>query len=513
MIRNNFSWFQDRARMVWESDPGKSLLVIVPKGCNENTTSNNIEKYVQNNFILQLGDEEFVHKVFKITADTNESSDHFINNFIKLFEKCLGKRSSAHDEEYLSDKIEAAIDELNNQNIHPILLVNRFHSFASIQDRALTSTLGKLREMEHDKKLTSIVISPINYDVLRREMANNPGAESPFINSPYGDNHEKIIIEPLTKDDFISYATGRGINQLDAEFLYSLGGGPDDVYENLVKNKKLGVDNFVQVCAEECASVFEKFFKNCELSGKNDLLNRLAQNSLNNRDQAYLASIDLKNFIIHSKDQSSYKITSQIMKEHILTKTLLAESDNILSVFDKSVETLVAMDENQEIEFKSSLLGTKKLDEKGNQESKHLGTTIALKEITGFLNSNDGVLLIGVIDGKNTTSGKPQISGIDSEMHAHNMTHDEYKLHISQLIQNGVGATAGDLISVTLKTINNKTVCRIHIKKSPEAVYLKKLKGMGDLHRDAGNYIRRDSSTEIIPADEWIKWVKQKFEQ
>ena len=512
MIRNNFSWFQDRARMVWESDPGKSLLVIVPKGCNENTTSKNIEKYVENNFVLQPGDEGFVHKVFKITADTNESSDHFVNNVIRLFEKCLGKHSSAHDEEYLSDKIEAAIDELNNQNIHPILLVNRFHSFASIQDKALTSTLGKLREMEHDKKLTSIIISPINYDVLRREMAANPSDESPFINSPYGDNHEKIIIEPITKDDFISYATGRGINQSDADFLYSIGGGPDTVYEKLVQNKKLGIENLVPVCAKECASVFEKFFKNCELNNKNDLLRRLAQNSLNNTDSAYLASIDLKNFIIYSEDQSSYKITSQIMKEHILTKTLLEVSDNTLSVFDEAVETLVARDENQEIEYKSSVLGTKKLDENGNQESKYLGQYNALKVITGFLNSNDGVLLIGVIDGQDTATGKPQISGIDPEMHAHGKTNDSYLLSMSLLINNGVGATAGDLTNVTLETINNKTVCRIHIKKSPKPVYLKSLTGMGGFYKAPGNYIRRGSSTEIILADEWEKWLKQKFE-
>ena len=511
MIRRNFSWFHNRAKVVWENNPGQSLLVIVPNGCDENLATNQIEKYVQDNFNLCAEDGAFEHKIFKITPDSVESSEHFVNNIVRAFEKCLGKPSEAHGEEYLSNKIETAVDELNNQNIHPILLIKRFISFARIQDKALTSTLGKLREMEHDKKLTSIIISPINYHVLRQKMANDPRGVLPFINSPYGDNHEKIIIEPIVKEDFISFAVERGIDLVDAESLYSIGGGLDLVYENLVKNQDLGQEALMSTCVNECHKIFERFFADCELSNRVGLLNRLAQNVLTNNDIAYLNSTDLTNFIIHLEDQLGYQISSPIMKDTILTKILLNNSDVPLHVFDMAIKTLLATKENQEIEFKPYFLETKRQNNAGKMQTQAELDLIILKEITGFMNANDGVLLIGVLDGQNTKSKNDEIIGIDDEMLFNDCTRDEYELKITERCINAFGAASAGLITPKLEIVDGKTVCRIEIKKSPEPIYLKKpKKGWGDLKGD-GNYVRRDSTSRLFDPRDWQDHCRQNF--
>ena len=512
MIRSNFELFQNRTKIIWKSEPGRSLLVIIPSGCNETITANHITECVQDNFILPSGNEGFSQKVFKITPDTNQSTEHFVSNVISDSEKCLGKTSSAHEEDWLQDKIKIAVDELNNQNIHPIFLVKRFQSFASIYDDSLATILGALREMEHEKKLTSIILSPISYDNLRREMAENPENLSQFINSPYGDNHEKIIIEPIVKDDFISFATEAGISDLDAQSLYSIGGGPDIVYEKLVQNKLLGVENLVQACVTDCGPTFQKFFKDCGLSNKNELLSRLAQNSLIQTDLNFLGSIDLRNFIINSEGQSGYQITSKIMQDHILTKTLLEQPESERCVFDLPVKTMVSIRENHEIEFKPGAFGTKRKNENGDVQSKYELNYIVLEEVAGFLNTNDGVLLLGVSDAQNNASGNDEIIGIDDEMHAHQMDNDKYLRNLDRVMSNGFGeATAIELITSSIDIVDDMKVCRIHVKKSRDPVYIKKINSWKKYYVPPANYVRKGSSTEMIDAEEWLKHCCNNF--
>ena len=114
MIRSNFDMFQNRTKIIWRSEPGRSLLVIIPSGCNETITANHITECVQDNFILPSGNEGSSQKIFKITPDTNQSTEHFVSNVISDSEKCLGKTSSAHEEDWLQDKIKIAVSILVN---------------------------------------------------------------------------------------------------------------------------------------------------------------------------------------------------------------------------------------------------------------------------------------------------------------------------------------------------------------------------------------------------------------
>lgn len=513
MIRNDFKWFTDRAEVAWRIEPGRSLLIIIPNGCDDILIGEQIEKYIQHSFILPPRNEDSIQKVFKITTDINKSTEHFVDSIIMHSEKLLGKTSSAHHKDEACEKIEIAIDELNIQNIHPVFLIKRFHSFASIHDDSLAGVLATLREMEHVKKLTSIILSPINYDLLRKKMAENPEGASPFLNSAYGDNHDKIVIAPVEKDDFILFAKRCGISDVDAQSLYSIGGGPDIVYEKLVQNKMLGVENLVRACVTDCGPFFQKFFKDCGLNNKKDLLNRLAKSKLNTTDAAFLAAIDLRRFLISSEDQLGFRITSKIIEEHILTKTLLEEPEVVFSVFDLAAKTLIEIDEGQEIEFKPGAFGINKLNEDGTQESKYKHNYIVLEELASFLNTNDGVLLLGILDRKNTDSGEHEIIGIDGELDAHKKmtSHDDYLLSITQMTIDGFGHTTANLISSEIEIADGKALCRIHVKKSPEPVVIRKVRNWSQFFKAPANYVRNGSRSNMLDAEEWRKHCNQFF--
>jgi hypothetical protein len=51
-------------------------------------------------------------------------------------------------------------------------------------------------------------------------------SDLPFVNSAYGDNHDRAIMKPLTREDFVEAAVSRGLNSSVANKLYAIGGVP-----------------------------------------------------------------------------------------------------------------------------------------------------------------------------------------------------------------------------------------------------------------------------------------------
>ncbi|WP_160320279.1 hypothetical protein, partial [Rhizobium ecuadorense] len=108
------------------------------------------------------------------------------------------------------DWIENIVAATQSDGSHPVLIINRFHSFAAIADDNLLSVLSTLRQLEHDGNLTTIAISPITYQALRRELAEK--GQFPFVNSAYGDNHDETVMPPLTRNEFVAAATRAGLS-------------------------------------------------------------------------------------------------------------------------------------------------------------------------------------------------------------------------------------------------------------------------------------------------------------
>ena len=505
MINRGIKWFEERASFIWKNDPAKSILTIVPHGYDADEVAYKITSFIEENFVMRSGDENYTRVVLPIIPDRNASAKQFVDNIIKLSEKRLERESSARSEEDLHEKMEAAFGDLLNNKIYPILLIKRFHSFTRINDRLLLPILGHLRELERENKVTSIVISPMNYDVIRNKLQENPGQTYPFLNSPYGDNHERVVAEPLQNNDFIKYANSLGICEGVANDLFSICGGPDKIYEVLISKKLYGTGSLIDDCLDECSPILKKLLTHCEIDGNSGVLTRLANGELSGGDVAHLKSKDLRNFLLKQKSENSFECSSEILQKFILSRLQKIKRP----IFERSIKELLVIDENQEIEFKETFFNPTKLDENGKNIKNDIIKLAAIKEITGFLNSNDGTLVIGVADGKNTETKKPEIRGIEVDNYSGD--DDKYCRDINTLIKNSLGQTAASFVNVRVETIDGKKLCRINCKKSSEPVYCS-FNGKGATSTKDVAYVRTNADTEQPKSHKaWHDWLKKYF--
>jgi predicted HTH transcriptional regulator len=122
---------------------------------------------------------------------------------------------------------------------------------------------------------------------------------------------------------------------------------------------------------------------------------------------------------------------------------------------------LVKSGETDTIEFKSSLIW----DYKKKQPNKLMGIIIA-RAISSFMNSEGGIILIGVDNDKN-------ILGIDKDLSQLDGSYDNFELHLTNVVNNCLGKVNRPLISPRFDEIVGKKIAVIFVKKSPRPVYLK----------------------------------------
>ena len=162
---------------------------------------------------------------------------------------------------------------------------------------------------------------------------------------------------------------------------------------------------------------------------------------------------------------------------------------------DKSITEIIEQGEGKEIEFKSSLRYC--LREK--KPMPHIEHS-AFKNIAAFLNTDGGVLLIGVEDDLNIigidTTDYPTFKGGDKK--------DEFLKHFDNLLEKFLGNDFNALVDVKIETISNREVAKICVKKkAPEPVFLYQ-KGKPDAF-----YIRRNASVKELTAQEMLRYTKE----
>jgi hypothetical protein len=185
------------------------------------------------------------------------------------------EKSEIKLDDYPSNVLEALIEEADKKGIYPILIIERFHAFVRIADDHLLSVLSALRTHENNKMITTIALSPIDYDTIRRRMP----PDLPFVNSVYGDNHDVAIMTPLPRSDFINAAISRGLSSATAHKLYNIGGGPDAVYRALIDVACESVSDIIEGCLMRLRETIIRFFEYSlgERSyDRDELLRRLA---------------------------------------------------------------------------------------------------------------------------------------------------------------------------------------------------------------------------------------------
>lgn len=117
--------------------------------------------------------------------------------------------------------------------------------------------------------------------------------------------------------------------------------------------------------------------------------------------------------------------------------------------------------ENMNKEFKSSF----QWDISHNQQNpdERLKT---LKTIVAFLNSEGGVLFIGVNDDRT-------VRGLEEDLKLFKGSEDKFQLQIRDLISDRIGAEFSHLIKTRCESLQGKSVCVIEVEKAIEPAFLK----------------------------------------
>ncbi|HEX9989553.1 MAG TPA: DUF262 domain-containing protein [Chloroflexia bacterium] len=144
----------------------------------------------------------------------------------------------------------------------------------------------------------------------------------------------------------------------------------------------------------------------------------------------------------------------------------------------QSLEELIAAGESPTLELKSSL----RWDLRTNQVNTDLQKVIA-KTVAGLMNSEGGILLIGVAD-------DGTILGIENDLKTLKPPdRDRFHLVLRQLIVDYLGAEFSMYIQVSFREHNDMMVCQVRVDPSPKPVYLAD-KGATEFYIRAGNTTR-----------------------
>ena len=205
-----------------------------------------------------------------------------------------------------------------------------------------------------------------------------------------------------------------------------------------------------------------------------------------------------------AKDESKAKICFKFAKEYHVEKATEylyrlefeqehREENNKPSIFERSTLDIIAAGENEEIEYKETFSLNTRTGQSNDKKIRYA----TVREVVGFLNSRDGVLLIGVSDNQIVT-------GVECDGFEGNG--DKYTLKINDVIRSAIGdAATGSCVTITFKLIEDKTVCRIECKKSKKPVYC-------IYQGDEKLFIRIGSSTKEPKPSEWDKWKEDNFD-
>jgi CheY-like chemotaxis protein len=132
----------------------------------------------------------------------------------------------------------------------------------------------------------------------------------------------------------------------------------------------------------------------------------------------------------------------------------------------RPIVELIAQGESDRLEFKSTL----QWDVRQNQENTKLQYS-SLKTIVAFLNTEGGILVIGVEDNGN-------IYGLENDIQClKNGSVDKFERHLVQLIANNIGKRFLSSIKIRFTTIEDKNICAVYIQKANQKAFLKSDKG------------------------------------
>ncbi len=127
---------------------------------------------------------------------------------------------------------------------------------------------------------------------------------------------------------------------------------------------------------------------------------------------------------------------------------------------DLEIKKIILEGESEKVEFKSTL----RFNPKANLIDKKLEYIVA-KTISAFLNSEGGILIIGVDD-------KGTVLGLEKDLEELKNL-DKFELHLRQIIKSYLGDFYEKYVKVDFPIIENKPICVVKVSRSGTPVFIK----------------------------------------
>lgn len=168
--------------------------------------------------------------------------------------------------------------------------------------------------------------------------------------------------------------------------------------------------------------------------------------------------IDLDGFGIESDDYEIFlKQRSELVFKDLKARIELTRSEPLNEEF----EELILGGESDVVEFKSTL----RYDIRNKVVNKKLEFVIA-KTITAFLNSEGGILLIGVDDNQNVIGLEDDISTLKKQ------DIDGFELQLIEVIKKYIGAEYAPYLKIDFPQIDDRTICVLKVLKSSSPIFI-----------------------------------------
>ena len=174
------------------------------------------------------------------------------------------------------------------------------------------------------------------------------------------------------------------------------------------------------------------------------------------------------------------------LKDMISRLEMISDVEKILQLIEKRGR------ENTTVELKQTL----RLDIKTNNSEKHIETS-ALKTIPAFMNTDGGILLIGVSD-------DGEVTGMDHEIEQfHKDSQDHFKLWFGKLLDRRIGKEFINKIEFELVLVKEKYVLKVECSAITE--------GNGCYLDGKDFYVRRHAYSEKLEGSDLVIYSKEHF--
>lgn len=348
-MRTACEWFVTRASSCWRAQPGRSMLLLVPQGCDEAASAQLVADWTKDNLVPPPTFANHRPVVVRTSSDSAESSAQFAKTVARRLSSVAGFQLELEPDDSPSDVLRTGVEGALGAGAYPTVIVERFHAFANIRDRGMGSVLATMRDLEHSGAMTTLALSPVGYESIRRSM----DSQQPFLNSVYGDNHDQAVMTPLSRDEFVAAATVRGVSTARANQIFSRGGGPDAVYDALLDLADEDDTRMTAVCAQRAGPMIDRFLqRSFSEAGTSlgELLARLAVGRLTEVEVQFLVGNPLAAFVCRKVKGGGLTCSSQI-----IARRILAGSAAVWQTYDRCLAAYASGDHRTAGEFADML--------------------------------------------------------------------------------------------------------------------------------------------------------------